>query len=171
MPFTPFHFGPHACVSLPFYRKIDIPVFLGANIAVDLEPLIVMLFDLNYPLHGYCHTFLIGGIIGFIAAVLLWPFRDFIGKLMGRFRLPYKPTFLMITFSGVSGAWFHIFFDSVLYTDIRPFYPFQFNPLYGLFSETAVYTFSAACFIPALVIYLYIVFYHQRNKDPENNPQ
>ena len=47
MPFTPFHFGPHACVAFAANKKIDIPVFILANIAVDIEPLSVMLFNLN----------------------------------------------------------------------------------------------------------------------------
>ncbi len=39
MPFTPFHFGPSAVIALPLNRYIDIPTFLLANIAVDIEPI------------------------------------------------------------------------------------------------------------------------------------
>ena len=56
MPFTPYHFGPHATVALPLHRYLDVFVFVGANVVVDLEPLLVLTFHLNYPLHGYCHT-------------------------------------------------------------------------------------------------------------------
>ena len=67
MPFTPYHFGPHATVALPLHRYLDVFVFIGANVVVDLEPLLVLTFHLNYPMHGYCHTLLIGGLLG-----LLW---------------------------------------------------------------------------------------------------
>ena len=58
MPFTPFHFGPSAVIVLPLNRYIDIPAFLLANIAVDIEPLAVMSLSLSYPLHGYAHSIL-----------------------------------------------------------------------------------------------------------------
>jgi hypothetical protein len=40
MPFTPCHFGPSACIALPLNRWIDLPVFLLANVAIDIEPLL-----------------------------------------------------------------------------------------------------------------------------------
>ena len=44
MPFTPFHFGAHACIAIPLRKIIDIPVFILSNIIIDIEPLIVMIF-------------------------------------------------------------------------------------------------------------------------------
>ena len=58
MPFTPFHIGPHATVGLALQNYIDVPVFITANVAVDLEPLFVILFKPDYPLHGYFHSLL-----------------------------------------------------------------------------------------------------------------
>ena len=101
MPFTPFHFGPHTCVALPFHRKLDFPIFLLSNVAVDIEPLLVMVFNLNYPLHGYCHTFLVGALVGVFLALLAFPFRDVIGIIMKFFRLPYKTTAYRMIISGV----------------------------------------------------------------------
>ena len=37
MPFTPFHFGPHGCVGLPISKKINVLVFVLANVVVDIE--------------------------------------------------------------------------------------------------------------------------------------
>jgi len=158
MPFTPFHFGPHACASLPFYRHIDIPVFIGANVAIDVEPLLVIAFNLDYPLHGYCHTLLIGGLVGLLFATAVYPFRRLVGRGMSLLRLPYTPTYLKMAVSGILGAWLHVLFDAPLYEDIRPFYPSQANPLYGLLSRDAVYTICSACFVPALLLYVYIAF-------------
>jgi membrane-bound metal-dependent hydrolase YbcI (DUF457 family) len=158
MPFTPFHFGPHACVSLPLYRHIDVPIFISANIAIDLEPLIVMIYNFDYPLHGYCHTLLIGSFVGFVFATAAFPLRHFIREGMSFIRLPYKPTYLKMLFSGILGAWLHILFDAVLYLDIRPFFPFQGNPLYGILTHKDMYVLCLVCYAPALLLFLYIVF-------------
>lgn len=162
MPFTPFHFGPHATVSLPLYRYMDIPIFISANVAVDLEPLIVLTYNLNYPLHGYCHTLLIGGFVGFVFATAAYPLRSHIGKLMASLRLPYAPTYLKMALSAVVGAWLHILFDAILYLDIHPLYPLQANPLYGVLSQNSVYLICSACFVPALMLYVYIAFIAKR---------
>ena len=168
MPFTPFHFGPHACVSLPCHRYLDVPVFIGVNIAIDVEPLLVMTFNLNYPVHGYCHTLLIGGVVGVLFATAVYPLRRLLGKAMNMFRLPYAPSWGQMALSGVLGAWLHVLFDAPLYGDIRPFYPLQANPLYGVLSSGAVYRICAVCFVPALLLYVYVAFIAKRTM-PENN--
>ena len=162
MPFTPFHFGPHACASLPLYRRLDIPVFIGTNVVIDLEPLLVMTFGLHYPLHGYCHTLLVGGLAGLLLATAAFPFRRLFGEAMTFLRLPYEPTYKKMAFSGVLGAWLHVLFDAPLYNDIRPFYPLRTNPLLGVISSKTVYIVCSACFLPALVLYIYVAFMEKR---------
>lgn len=44
MPFTPFHFGPHILIALPFRRHVDMVSFVTASIAMDIEPLLVLFF-------------------------------------------------------------------------------------------------------------------------------
>ena len=163
MPFTPFHFGPHASIALPLHRYLDVPIFIGANVIVDIEPLLVLTYDLDCALHGYCHTLVIGGLVGLLWATAAYASRRFIGKAMRILRLPYLPTFTKMAISGVLGVWLHILFDATLYSDIKPFYPLDANPLYGRLSMGAVYGICMACFIPALMIYLYQAFI--RNKE------
>jgi membrane-bound metal-dependent hydrolase YbcI (DUF457 family) len=158
MPFTPFHFGPHTCVALPLQRYIDVPIFVGANVAIDIEPLLVILCGFGYPLHGYCHTFLFGSLVGLLLGLIAFPFRKRIGKVMSQLRLPHSTNLLKMAISGILGAWMHILFDMPLYQDIKPFYPLSANPLYDIVSEKAVYGTCALLFLPALVIYLYMVF-------------
>lgn len=169
MPFTPFHFGPHACISLSLYHRLDIPVFIGANIAVDIEPLLVILFNFNYPLHGYCHTLLIGGFVGFLFATALYPLRNIFKKIMNLLGLPYAPSYKNMVFSGILGVWVHILFDAFLYTDIRPFFPFRFNPLYSGVSMEMLYNICAVSFVPALAIYIYVVFITRKKGNTEAN--
>jgi membrane-bound metal-dependent hydrolase YbcI (DUF457 family) len=77
-------------------------------------------------------------------------------------RLPYAPAYLKMALSGVAGAWLHIIFDAILYIDIRPFFPSEANPLYGIFSHGTVYVLCSACFVPALLLYVYIAFIAKR---------
>ena len=162
MPFTPFHFGPHACLSLPLYRRVDIPLFLGANVVIDIEPLLVMTFNLDYPLHGYCHTLLFGTLVGLALAAAAYPFRRLIGEAMKLLRVPYVPTFATMAISAVVGAWCHVLLDGTLHADIRPFYPVQANPLRGLLSPGAVHAVCVISFVPALAMYLSIAFGSRR---------
>jgi len=164
MPFTPYHFGPHGCVGLVFKRYLDLPVFLLANVAVDLEPLAVMVFGLSYPLHGYFHTFLFGTFVGIGWAWVAYPFRDVIKLVMNAFRLRYSTTLIKMIVSGVLGAWLHVLFDAPLYRDIRPFFPWEANPLYDIVSMSAVYRFCAICFISAIVLYVLVARNYKTTK-------
>jgi len=125
---------------------------------VDVEPLLVLTYDLDYPLHGYCHTLLIGGLLGLVWGIAAYPFRHLIGKVMRVLRLAYSATFRKMAVSGVLGAWLHVLFDAPLYRDIKPFYPINANPLYGVLSPQVVYMICALCFGLALAIYLFLAF-------------
>lgn len=134
-------------------RIIDLPVFLLANVVVDFEPLLVMVFRFDYPLHGYAHTFLFGGMLGILWGLAAFGLRGIIGRGMAAVKLQYEAGLIKGILSGVLGVWFHVLLDSPLYSDIRPFYPLPDNPLYGIFSVEAVYLFCALCFIPAAALY------------------
>jgi membrane-bound metal-dependent hydrolase YbcI (DUF457 family) len=153
LPFTPFHIGPHTLVALPLEKYIDLPVFILANVVVDIEPLFVMMFNPDYPLHGYCHTFLIGGVIGALWGATAYLFRNHIGKFMASQRLPYSTSLVKMLFSGLLGVWLHVLFDAMLYSEMKPFYPFAGNPFLGLISLPIVYAICAVCFIPAGIMY------------------
>ena len=132
MPFTPFHFGPSALIALPVNKYIDVPTFVLANVAVDLEPLVVMGLGLNYPLHGFCHTLLFGSVVGLLFGFFVYCIWDIFKWPMRFFQLSDKGGVLKMLISGVLGVWLHIVFDSVLYRDIRPLWPSEFNPLLGI---------------------------------------
>jgi len=104
MPFTPLHFGPSLCVALPLQKYIDLPIFVLASVVIDFEPLAVIVFGLNYPLHGYCHTFLIGSFVGVAWAITAYAGRDILRKIMIFFGLEYNTTFHKAVFSGILGV-------------------------------------------------------------------
>lgn len=156
MPFTPFHFGPSACIALPLRKYIDIPVFILANVVVDIEPLAVIAFNLNYPLHGYAHTFLIGTAVGIAWAIISYAGKDKLQWLMKYLDIPYDTNFKKITISAVLGVWFHLLLDMPLYFDIHPLYPSLFNPLFGLMTNFTMYIVCGISFIPAIVLYMIV---------------
>ena len=158
--FTPFHFGPSACISLPLNRYIDFPIFILANVAIDIEPLMVMLFDLSYPLHGLAHTLIGATTIGLSGGILTHYAREPLANLMKTIlRLPYNSSIIKYAISGILGTWFHILLDSQLYSDIKPFYPFSnSNPLLGTIQSETMYNYCALAFIPAISIYLILRF-------------
>jgi len=143
MPFTPFHIGPSALVGAPFQKYLDVPAFILANFAVDVEPLIVLMLRPDYPLHGYCHTLLIGSLVGLFAGILIFLFRPIVSFFMNAILLEYKTTILKAVISSIFGVWFHVFVDSFIYTDIRPLFPSSINPLYGIISSHTLYAICA----------------------------
>lgn len=165
MPFTPLHFGPHACVALPLHRYIDIPVFIGANVIVDIEPLMVMTFNFDYPLHGCCHTLLVGGLLGFLWALIAFPLKPLFIALMKFIQIPYETSFLKMAISGAAGACLHVLFDSTIYKEINLFWPSPGNPLYGLSSFDALSRVCLISFVPALAIYSFIAIGNRKPKE------
>lgn len=59
MPFTPFHLGPALCLGSPLREYIHAPTLILANVVLDIEPLIMLITGLSYPLYGYLHTHLL----------------------------------------------------------------------------------------------------------------
>ena len=167
MPFTPYHFGPSGCVALPLRKYIDIPVFLLANVVIDLEPGIVLALGLNCRLHGYFHTFLFGTIIGLVWALVAYGARNSLERLMEFFGLPYETSLGKAVFSGLLGVWFHILIDSFCWEDIRPFWPSAANPLINLATLNTVRLLCAFSFVPAIALYLAAVRSYSRQKSAE----
>ena len=165
MPFTPYHFGPSGCVALALRKYIDIPVFVLANVVIDLEPGMVLLLDLNYRAHGYCHTLLFGMVIGFVWGLVAYAARNHLKKLMGLFGLPYQTSLGKMILSALLGIWFHVLIDSVCWRDTRPFWPSDVNPFYGLATRNTVRLLCAVAFVPAIALYINTVIAQRRERD------
>jgi membrane-bound metal-dependent hydrolase YbcI (DUF457 family) len=139
-------------------------VFLLANVVIDFEPGVVLLLDLDYPLHGYCHTFLFGTVIGLVWGLIAYAARNPLGWLMRLFRVPYQISLGKMVLSGLLGVWFHVLLDSFCWSDMRPFWPSSANPLINLASLNTVRLFCAISFIPAIALYLSAVRGHTRER-------
>ena len=155
MPFTPFHWGPGLLFGLLLLGYMDLPTLFVSSVIVDVEPLLVLTLNLQYPLHGYLHTFLAGTILAFVLALAMIKIRGRLQPLMSFLKLPQKTSFKRIVLASLFGIYLHILLDSPLYPDIRPFYPLELNPLLGhsMFIGFDIYMLCVLAFIGAAITY------------------
>lgn len=163
MPFTPYHFGPSGFLGLIFRRWLDIPVFVLANVIVDLEVLAINFLGLGWPIHRYFHTLLIGAAVGVIWGLIAYPLRGLFKKVMRLFRLPYETSFLKMVISGVLGVWLHVLIDGVYHWDVRIFWPSKVRPLWRLLNQHQVRVVCVGFFIAAIVVYIPAVRAYLKN--------
>ncbi len=149
MPLTPFHLGPALLLGLIFRKRLELAPLLISSVAPDIEPLLVMILNLNYPLHGFLHTYLGGSLL----AVLLH-FSAERTKII-------KASFI----SSLLGVYSHILLDSFLYYDITPFFPLEINPFLHRLSFFEVY---AICSIMLLIAALLLVSHKYAGLPNEN---
>jgi membrane-bound metal-dependent hydrolase YbcI (DUF457 family) len=154
MPLTPFHLGPSSWIGLLFFRLFHLPTLIVASVIVDIEPFLVIAFDLDYPLHGYLHTFLGGTVVAILLAIVMYLLRNPTRRLMEAFKLAQTTTFSVILWTALFGVYLHILLDAPLYKDIQPFYPLNENPLYGILSGSTIYLFCGISFLIGLIFYI-----------------
>jgi len=159
MPFTPYHWGPGSGIGMIFLKFFDFPTLFITSVIVDLEPLCVLVFNLNYPLHGFFHSFLGGSILAVLTASVVYFLRKFIQRIMAVFKLKQDTSFKKILWTAFFGIYLHIILDSFLYTDIKPFYPLDVNPFYGLFSTVQINYFCLLLMGVGVILYLVRLFF------------
>jgi hypothetical protein len=169
MPFTPYHFGPSGFIGLVFRKWIDIPVFVLANVIVDVEVLVVMGLRLGWPIHRYCHTLLVGAAVGALWGVAAYPLRHLFKKIMQIFRIPYKPHFWKMLVSGILGVWLHVLIDGAYHFDVRMFWPNKTISLWRMarshIGQEQVETICVAFFVAAIIPYaIAVASYIKQNK-------
>jgi len=174
MPFTPYHFGPGGFIGLVFRKWLDIPVFVLANVIVDIEVLVVMLFDLGWPRHRYCHTFLIGAAVGALWGLAAWPLRNLFKKIMQLLRIPYKTSLPKMVISGILGLWLHILIDGAYHFDIKILWPNISISLWRMIhrhlGQGKIQTICLIFFPAALVAYIFAVRSFTKNSRLQNGP-
>ncbi len=135
MPFTPLHMGPGIVIKLLAQGSFSLMIFGWAQIVMDIQPLLVMISGEGH-LHGFSHTY--------IGALLLGIFAALSGKYLAEFGLdilaispgrPIKITWPVSALSAIIGTFSHVLIDSVMHSDMQPFFPVSnHNALLGLVS-------------------------------------
>jgi membrane-bound metal-dependent hydrolase YbcI (DUF457 family) len=162
MPITPYHFGPNGFVGLVFKKLLDLPVLVLTNIIIDAEVLFRIekytgpLTHWNFPHRVFhFHTLLIGGLVGILFGLALFPFRSILQKIMVFLRLNYKPTALKMALSGLLGAWLHVLVDGIYHWDVQIFWPnSHYRPLWNLLSQSQVRYLCLVFVVAAVVLYV-----------------
>jgi len=155
MPLTPFHLGPALFLGLVFFSFLDFPTFLLANVIVDVEPLLVFLLDLDYPLHGFFHSFLGGTLAALFLAFIMMKIRGAFSGWLRFFKLEQEYSLKSILAASLSGVYIHILLDSRMHIDIKPFYPLDLNPFLGrgILVGFEVYTICIWTGILGIIVY------------------
>ncbi|MBN1787064.1 MAG: hypothetical protein JW806_01565 [Sedimentisphaerales bacterium] len=153
MPCTPYHFGPSALIGYIFRKWIDLPVFVFANIIVDVEVLLVNFLHLGRPCHRLGHTLLIGAVVGAAWGFVAYLGLPIISWSMKIIRIPYQTNVFKIIISGITGVWFHVLIDGIYHYDVKPFWPIQKNYLWRLLSKNHVKLVCIICLVIFLILY------------------
>lgn len=123
MPFTPYHLGPSGFLGLIFRKWIDIPVFVLANVIIDVEVLVLAGVGVGWPRHGFCHTMVVGAIVGLLWGIVAYPLRHRFTWMMCKLHMPYETSFRKMAVSGILGMWLHVLIDGLYHFDAKIFWP------------------------------------------------
>ena len=149
MPFTPIHMGPGILVKSILQSSFSLMVFGWTQIVMDIQPLIVMITGEGH-LHGFTHTYL-GAVLIAIISALSGKYLSELGlKILG---MTKKQTILILWrvafLSAFIGSFSHVLLDSIMHTDVEPFYPITlFNNFHGFIS---IETLHKLCLYSGLV--------------------
>ena len=166
MPFTPYHFGPSGFIGLALRKWLDIPVFILANIIVDLE----VLFFHKWPVHRYFHTILIGAAVGALWGLIAYSVRPGFKWVMRLLHLPYQPGLFKMVISGVLGVWLHVILDTIYHWDVNVFWPYKTKTLFHLVSQEQLKLICIGCLFAAVILYAFAVkSYIKQNKAAETS--
>jgi membrane-bound metal-dependent hydrolase YbcI (DUF457 family) len=121
MPFTPFHFGPSGFIGLLLLKWVDFPTILLASVVIDIEPFLVLMFNLSYPLHGFFHSFLGASIVAILLILIMRYLKGYLSAFMNPFKLKQDATLRSIALGAFIGAFSHILLDAPIYVEMDPF--------------------------------------------------
>lgn len=154
MPFTPFHLGPSILIGLLLRKHIDLPTFVVASLAVDVRTFFVFLGLLDGPLHGFLHTFAFASFLGIGLATVMYYLKPYSKQVLNSFNLDQLDDWKGYVAAGLLGVWLHVFLDSFLYSDMKPFVPWETNPLLGMVPTAVIYGLCTAFFLLGVLYYL-----------------
>jgi hypothetical protein len=148
--------GPALGLGLPLRKYIHIPTFLVANVIPDVEPFLVLVLGLRYPLHGYFHSFLLAFFVGLVLGYTMFRLERVFHPLYTALRLEPKDMITLKSYmvAGVTGTLLHVLLDSPLYSDIRPFFPLTINLLYNPTLSASIYSFCGLMGIVGFIYYI-----------------
>lgn len=127
MPFTPFHMGPGLLLKAVLGSSFSLMIFGWTQIIMDIQPLIVLITGEGH-LHGFTHTYIGASLLAILSALT--------GKHLSELALSvlqlswvssYKIKWPVAIVSAFIGSYSHVLLDSLMHSDLQPFYPLTVN--------------------------------------------
>lgn len=128
MPFTPIHMGPGILIKALLQSSFSLMVFGWTQIVMDIQPLIVLISGEGH-LHGFTHTY-VGAILIALFAALTGKYLSELGlKIIGLSKKehPINIAWWVVLLSAFIGSFSHVLLDSIMHSDVEPFFPFTLN--------------------------------------------
>jgi len=169
MPITPLHIGVPALLGYFHPRRFDALSGIAGSVIIDLNFFLFLI--LGHPIHGIVHTYAAASVLSVVLLVSLVVFKDRANRLRTRYRFKLPGSTMAVATGAFVGTFTHVFFDSLLYAEMDPFYPVRGNPfIYGgnpLVPFAIVYGVTAVTTFTFLWIYLNNYF-EGRDARPES---
>jgi membrane-bound metal-dependent hydrolase YbcI (DUF457 family) len=132
-------------------------VFGWAQIVMDIQPLIVLVSNTRrFELHGFSHTYLGATLLAVLSALSGKYLSEFGLKLLGLSTMtqPIKIVWWIAFFSAFIGTYSHVVLDSIMHSDIQPYFPFMDgNHLLGIIDIEQLHEFCIYSGLVGGVIY------------------
>jgi len=131
MPFTPFHLGPGAAIKALAGGYFSFMCFGFTQVMIDLESLYFLAQGERH-VHRFFHTYLGATLVIIFAATIGKPICEFALRIWNSTLSPKQSQLLHINpkipivaaiTGSVFGGYSHVFLDSIMHSDIRPFSP------------------------------------------------
>ncbi len=168
MPFTPLHMGPGVVVKALLQGRFSLMVFGWSQVVMDIQPLVVMIIGEGH-LHGFSHTY-VGAVLLAVVSALSGKYLSELGLFILRRNHKWEPnvSWWIAFISAFIGTSSHVLLDSVMHSDVVPFYPVtEGNGLFGVISIEALHK---ICLYSALLGGgVYIAINHVRNLNRLSN--
>lgn len=157
MPFTPIHMGPGILIKTLLQSSFSLMVFGWTQIVMDIQPLVVLISGEGH-LHGFTHTY--------VGATLIAVFSALTGKYLSEFGLvilglandkPIVIAWWVSFLSAFIGSFSHVLLDSIMHSDVEPFYPFTLaNSFLGIVSVSTLHKFCLYSGLLGSILYFVI---------------
>ncbi len=151
--------GPGIFIKALMQGSFSLMVFGWAQIVMDIQPLLVLITSEGH-LHGFSHTY--------IGATLLTVVSALSGKYLSQFGLwvlqitPSLHTnipWLVVFVSAFIGCYSHVLIDSVMHSDVQPFYPIILdNTFVGLVSVSMLHKICMYSGLVGAGLYYYLMW-------------
>jgi len=161
MPFTPIHMGPGIFIKALLQGSFSLMVFGWTQIIMDIQPLVVLITGEGH-LHGFSHTYIGASILAIVSALS--------GKYLSQIGLvilgiskekPIKIIWSVAFLSAFIGSFSHVYLDSIMHTDVEPFYPFTLvNQIHGMVSVSTLHKICMYSGLIGAAIY-YAISWHR----------